>query len=252
MAFSSREALEAASDWYHRLPHRSREVRHKTIGVVRTEEQLVRRSIALVQAALLAALAGVETDLKMKAVHACATVQLQLIFSGWQELLDGFYAAAASKCRLIAELSDYIAAASRNDEGARKLLDNEVWRPGHARRILEQDMITDPDFAIRWRHAQIGPHDELDQFALVRGGLLSAVMHVGEDAIYLAHNFSQTTLASIASEYAQLAVVATRADAIALGDELADDSAWNTAHAELLRDWEPYSASSDERVRRPS
>jgi hypothetical protein len=254
VTYTERAALEAARHWFRRQSHRARDVRHQTIGLVQVEERFGKDSLALVQAALLAGIPDTARDVKFKAVHACSTIQIQLIWSGWQELLDGYYAAATSKCRLIAELSDFIVAASVSEIGAQRLLDSDddFWKAGHVRQYIQKNMITDPGEAEAWGDAQRELHDELNQFAHVGAGLLSTVMHVGDEAIFLGHKFNATALRAGAAEYAQLAVAATRAIATAVGANLLNDGAWSESHEDLLMSWQPYRVALDERLDAPN
>lgn len=241
------EALDMAARAFRHRQYDARNIRGESRPKVKVEEELVSRSLVLVQAALLAALPRVATDPKLKTVHACFVLQLQLIWSGWEETVDGFYAAAASKCRLIAELSDFALVASVDEERAKKILDTDFLKAGHARAYIEAEIIEDRAFAAQWGQAQRELHQELNQFAHVGAGLLTTVMHRGDDVVFVGHDFNETTLIAMAVEYAQLSIFATRAAAEALGCKLADGGAWQAAHLKLLDLW---AKSSDEIFRR--
>lgn len=248
MTPSEERAIEDAAAWHRRLPHRARGFRDRSIADVRVEERFVRRGLILLEAAALAGMPRIAKDVKLQAVRACVAVQAQLLESGWQAMLDGFYAAAASECRLIAQLCNYVPAASRSEAGARKLIEGGEWRAGDARKVVAQELAVDPGLMFRWGATWQALQKEFDQFAHVGRGLLDAVMHIGEDAIYLGHEFDGTMLSALAAEYAQLGVLATTGVAIALDEKLRADGPWRTEYEQLIAEWGAYSDGLDGRL----
>src|SRR5262249_21242871 len=120
---SEEQAIEIAERAVRRRQDTARTIRGESRPLVAVEEKVVHDSLALMQAALVAALPRRGTDdVRMKAVHGCTIAQIELLWSGFEELLSGFYVAAAGKCRLIAELSDFIVAASQTEENATRVL----------------------------------------------------------------------------------------------------------------------------------
>lgn len=241
MPIEERQALDLASRTIRHRRYEADKIRTASLDVVRRAAKLVHRSMVLIEAALLAAMSGGSSDTCLTAARTCTVAQLELMWSGWEELLCGFYAAATGKCRLITELSDYIVAVSRSEENAKKVLDrSHEWRAGDARKYIQREMIADQVFGHRWGEAQKELHAEFAAFGHVGNGLLSAVLHQGRDGLYTGHQLDRSMLRPIAAEYVQLAIFASRASAEALSEHLTDAGAWQAAHLELLSEWQPY------------
>ena len=114
---------------------------HETAGftsvLLTLEAPLVAGALILHGAAIrLCVRAGHPSD-ERRAITMCASLQAELLRSGWENVLRGCYAAGLQPVRIIRELSEYILAASLSASGARLLLTRE-WKFREACRVVDE------------------------------------------------------------------------------------------------------------------
>jgi len=177
----------------------------------------------------------------MMAVHTGLGVQIQLLWTGWQQLLSGHYAAAAVPCRQISELNDFIWASALDEAVARKLMTNEEVRVGDARAVIARKIDADPGVIQGWREYRKLFLDGYNATAHARTPLLMSVAHVTPDRhMNVGHGFNESNLQAFARIYAQLSVNAALYIGGSFSDRLPDDGAWSIEQASLLADWEAF------------
>ena len=234
-------ALRESDRVFRLLPRRADDVRARSASLVMEPYGLYRRGLVLLDAAPRIAAPGRSAEVRTKAVLSCLGVQVELLWTGWQLLLNGHYAAAGVPCRLISELIDYIWAASLDEAVAQKLLTNQQVRVGDARATIERLISADPDEVRRWRDYRKRVLDEYNATAHARAPLLHSATHArGERRLVVGHALDRAGLSTSARIYAQLSVNATLSVGVAFGDHLPDDGAWSTEQRRLMADWDAF------------
>jgi hypothetical protein len=235
-------AMLLADRNFRDLPDQADEVRAKSTSLVLDLYGLFRRGLVLLDAAPRIAVPVRTPERRMMAVLSCLGVQIELLWTGWQQVLNGHYAAAGVPCRTISELTDNALAAALDDRVAETLLTNGEVRNKDAREaIIRAAPNSSPSEAHAWIAYRKLFIDAYNKTAHARLPLLMSAAHVSLGRhMNVGHAFNESSLNAYARIYTQLSVNATLNAGVAFGDRLPDGGAWSVEQSRLKQDWDDF------------
>ncbi len=234
-----RRAIIAAFADMKQLVRAERQLYQHSQDQVRREAELFVEGLVLYGAAIqLASPAG--ESITGQAVVRLVQLHRELLWSGWEDIMYGRYAAAMNSLRVVFELSDYVIASSYDAKGARRLLNSKKWDIEAARRVVEASLRPEnPEVFDEWmaRRRDVYNHD-FQQVAHTCGPLMQVAT-----AGTLAHGGSWIApglLAQLANLYTELVYEALLAIGYAIRQRLQPSGTWSQKQGEFMVTWNEY------------
>lgn len=232
--------LREADQMLRAVRRRSEDVRAQSANHVVETWGYFRRGLVLLHAATKIGVPQRTNDLRMRAVLGYTVLQAELLWAAWQAMRDGHYATAVVPCRLIAELTDFIPAASMSDVIAEGLLTNAKLSNVEARKAVLADVKANSSVAEQWVEYRKRLINTYNATAHVRTPLMMATTHMRGAHLDLGHDFNLTSLQSTSRILAQLSVNANLGVGLALSERLPDGGAWSAEQRQLRAGWEAF------------
>jgi hypothetical protein len=247
------EALDRADRDVRDLPAADAAARAISMPLVETEAAFIRDALVLHWSARSIAGAGPIADSTLKAVLGLARAQEELLWDGWQALLEGRYLAALHPIRMLDELPHFIQAVSLSPEIAEKLLDDtpdhpQKWEIDKVHAALKADPARAawlPAESEKWEQVQRAARQDAHRFAHTGGPAVWMGLRLRDGGVQIPRgpDYDEALLRRIATYYAGLAVEAVRAIEFALKEFLAPDGAWAQRQRIFAERWEAYATS---------